>query len=440
MNLSKNQLDKLGERIAMSKNELCQQDIDMLQEYRKTFKDPLANVFSELKEAATKVDSQCIVTYRIKRIDTIIRKLRRYYNHPNGRMSLSSIGDIAGCRCIILRNDNKKIYKIRDLLVKKYGNNIIGSEKHDYIENPKDSGYRSLHLYIKDPISNRKVEIQLRTIEQHNWATLVEIIDLVFNKKIKEGQISKDLQRFLFLFSKKDNLTRREIDEVIKIEKRKNIYKQMCKIFSRNYLNIRKQWISEERKGNYLVIEAAKDLKSTITAFGKYEEAESDYYKKYMQYRESNIVLIHVREPKFEQISKAYSNYILAMHSFFEDYKTFIESQVLEGIKNVSRIKLWRAWNLYREHTILYVKTLTEELSELRKCANNNKISNKHKKEWSNNLSYDIHQWQQSTTKFIKKQSEGVRGDKLSNYIINYQLHSLGKQLSKYIYDKPISK
>ena len=43
-------------------------------------------------------------------------------------------------------------------------------EKKDYIKNPKESGYRSLHLIIEIPIflqnekRRMKVEVQLRTI------------------------------------------------------------------------------------------------------------------------------------------------------------------------------------------------------------------------------------------------------------------------------------
>ena len=50
--------------------------------------------------------------------------------------------------------------------------------RKDYIENPKPSGYRSLHLIIQTPIftENGKkdvfVEVQLRTIAMDFWASL----------------------------------------------------------------------------------------------------------------------------------------------------------------------------------------------------------------------------------------------------------------------------
>jgi len=55
---------------------------------------------------------------------------------------------------------------------------IILIEKKDYISNPKDNGYRSLHLIVSVPIflshekKQMKVEIQLRTIAMDFWASL----------------------------------------------------------------------------------------------------------------------------------------------------------------------------------------------------------------------------------------------------------------------------
>ena len=87
--------------------------------------------------------------------------------------------------------------------------------------------------------SDRKVEIQLRTIEQHNWATLVEIVDLIYGTKIKEGKIdNKDLKYFLYLFSKKNDLLKKEIKDLISIEQKSRIYEKMCNVFSKNFLKI----------------------------------------------------------------------------------------------------------------------------------------------------------------------------------------------------------
>ena len=57
-------------------------------------------------------------------------------------------------------------------------NDIHLIEKKDYIKNPKDSGYRSLHLVISVPVflldgcEEVPVEIQLRTVAMDFWASL----------------------------------------------------------------------------------------------------------------------------------------------------------------------------------------------------------------------------------------------------------------------------
>ena len=143
MDFSKKKIENLGDRISKSSGNLLKDDLEELQEYRKIFKAPLSKVFDVLKELSLRVDRGSIVSYRIKRIDTIIEKLRRFSDSPNGRMSLFKMGDIAGCRCIL--HTEKQVYLLRDLLIKEYGDLISGVDKYDYIKNPKKDGYRSLH-------------------------------------------------------------------------------------------------------------------------------------------------------------------------------------------------------------------------------------------------------------------------------------------------------
>ena len=51
-------------------------------------------------------------------------------------------------------------------------------KRKDYIANPKESGYRSLHLVVEVPIFlsdrtyNMPVEVQIRTIAMDTWASL----------------------------------------------------------------------------------------------------------------------------------------------------------------------------------------------------------------------------------------------------------------------------
>lgn len=430
MDLSREDIKKLGERIAKSTGDISDSDLDMLQEYRRSFKEPLSEIFDTLRKLAIQIDTQSIVTYRIKRINTIIRKLRRFSTNPNGRMSLINIGDIAGCRCILRADNEDRIYKLLKLLIKQYGSSVTGYDSHDYIKNPKQDGYRSLHLYVKDPKSRRKIEIQIRNSKQHNWATLVEIVDLIFKTKIKEGEKNDKLRRFLYLFSKKEDLSRIEKEELVEIEEKYKIHRRMCDIFGNNYIRVRKQWISNERRGYYFVIEAGRNLNSTIEAYVDYDTAENSYYDKYVQNRDSNIVLVYVKKATFEQISKAYSNYMLTMHSFFDDYKIILEEQVLNGLKGEHLFKLWKSLKLYRKNTIMHLDTFHMEMRELEKCTVDASIKKKHKEEWLKNLNNEINKWEKGTLVFVKKQTKEIKEHSLYVLIIRWNFYLLRRHLN----------
>lgn len=111
---------------------------------------------------------------RLKSIEGILKKLRRK-NLPLTLASIEQeIRDVAGIRVICSFKED--IYMLANCLLEQDDITLI--EKKDYIEHPKDSGYRSLHLIIEVPIFLQnekrpmKVEVQLRTIAMDFWASL----------------------------------------------------------------------------------------------------------------------------------------------------------------------------------------------------------------------------------------------------------------------------
>ena len=102
-----------------------------------------------------------------------------------------SIFDIAGIR--IICSFKEDIYKMADLLLQQDDITLI--EKKDYIKNPKESGYRSLHLIVEVPIflenekRAMKVEVQLRTIAMDFWASLEH--KLRYKKDLDEDILEK---------------------------------------------------------------------------------------------------------------------------------------------------------------------------------------------------------------------------------------------------------
>lgn len=111
---------------------------------------------------------------RIKSPESIKEKLTRRGFAVNCENIENQLNDIAGIRVICSFIDD--IYMLADCLLNQDDITLI--ERKDYIKNPKENGYRSLHLVVEVPIFLQnekrlmKVEVQLRTIAMEFWANL----------------------------------------------------------------------------------------------------------------------------------------------------------------------------------------------------------------------------------------------------------------------------
>lgn len=111
---------------------------------------------------------------RLKHLESIQEKMERKGLPFTFQAIENEIFDVAGVRVICSFVDD--VYLLADALLKQDDITLI--EKKDYIKNPKDNGYRSLHLIVSVPIFLERekkvmpVEIQLRTIAMDFWASL----------------------------------------------------------------------------------------------------------------------------------------------------------------------------------------------------------------------------------------------------------------------------
>lgn len=111
---------------------------------------------------------------RVKSMDGIIKKVRKKELPLTLEAIEENINDIAGVRVVCSFPED--IYLLADCLLRQDDIRLI--EKKDYIQKPKESGYRSLHLIVAVPIflqnekREMKVEVQLRTIAMDFWASL----------------------------------------------------------------------------------------------------------------------------------------------------------------------------------------------------------------------------------------------------------------------------
>lgn len=142
---------------------------------------------------------------RIKRPRSIVEKLKRKGCPLTMESIEENLFDVAGIRVVCSFPED--IYTIAELLVNQDDVRLV--EKKDYIKQPKESGYRSLHLLLEIPVflstgkKYRKVEVQLRTIAMDFWASLEH--KLHYKKHIENTEeISKELEVCASMISQMD--------------------------------------------------------------------------------------------------------------------------------------------------------------------------------------------------------------------------------------------
>ncbi|MEO9477262.1 MAG: RelA/SpoT domain-containing protein [Cyclobacteriaceae bacterium] len=315
MDFSKTQIRKLGDRIrseiSTGLDHVAPADIDMLEEYRISYKEYISTIFNKLYKESKGIRHDSITTYRLKRIESIVRKLYRY---PS--MELDRMSDVAGCRCIL--NNEARVYKLRDQIYEIFH----VSKENDYYKNPVASGYKSIHLYITESENDKwPVEIQIRTKNDHNWATLVEIIDQLYDKSLKEGESDPKFDRFFVLMSILKSLSIEQRVELIHLAHELSVFEKLYSVFVQNYLSVRINWlkVKKPKDHHFFVIEVQGD-QPEILSFKSFSDAEMKYFEKFRADSGSNIVLTYLPQSNFDNLEAAYSNYTLTTHTFIDDY------------------------------------------------------------------------------------------------------------------------
>ncbi len=126
------------------------------------------------------------VSGRVKTPKSIIAKLQRMNMNFDEIRNLSDIGGIRiTCKYI------QEVYEIFDLLKSRRDIEIFWIK--DYIENPKPSGYRSLHLitrYNAETIDGQipiNIEFQIRTLSMHLWGSIEHSLKYKYYRNIPEN-------------------------------------------------------------------------------------------------------------------------------------------------------------------------------------------------------------------------------------------------------------
>ncbi len=197
--LTKAQVNKAGRLVRKYLAEKTPWDQDLedalevVYQYRAAHQYPLIKANMGLRSVVRSEGCEVEVSQRLKRFRTILDKLVR---EPT--MQLSTMQDIGGCRAVLasveeIRHVERRLKRNRPPL--RYS---------DYIEAPRASGYRGVHVvvgYSGQDGTERAIEVQLRTRTMHEWAITVERLSGRLDVDLKSGRGPREVLDLLGVVS-----------------------------------------------------------------------------------------------------------------------------------------------------------------------------------------------------------------------------------------------
>ncbi len=157
--------------------------LNQLKEYRRIIKrykigqefinSYINSIISQYEDNKDNGDIQGLPKFRIKSVESTAKKLNEKGLSFNKNNIIENILDIVGCRIVCLSKDD--VYALVDIIRNTPGIQIL--EEKNYIDNPKENGYRSYHIKIVIPVpyygklTYVPAEIQIRTVMMHLWAS-----------------------------------------------------------------------------------------------------------------------------------------------------------------------------------------------------------------------------------------------------------------------------
>lgn len=131
----------------------------LLDEKRTDRQEYIASVITELNRRIQQIGIECTIFGRPKHILSIWKKMGRK------GIPFSEVHDVRAVRILVNHVDD--CYRILGIVHNLWRN--IPHEFDDYVANPKENGYRSLHTAVVGP-EGKVLEVQIRTEEMHEEA------------------------------------------------------------------------------------------------------------------------------------------------------------------------------------------------------------------------------------------------------------------------------
>ena len=198
MTFSKKDVTRAGEALIndslLDDHQLLERTMQILTYWRDSHIQPLNEAHNLLNRFIYRIDKKAFIAKRLKRFESIKKKLKRFDG-----MQLKNMQDIGGIRVVV--ENLKQVNAIFKVLANEhcFYNDGKFIKMDNYILNPKNDGYRCIHIVGKfnnKLNEERKIEFQIRTKLQHSWATTLEIVDIFTGQDLKSNDGLYDYKKF----------------------------------------------------------------------------------------------------------------------------------------------------------------------------------------------------------------------------------------------------
>ncbi len=323
---SKNDIDKAGIVLTGRLDQKITQDqaIEILENFRSIHNHPLIVFRMSLNRKSKNLVGDVLISQRLKRAPSIVNKLKIQKS-----MSLSQMQDVGGLRVVVANLG--ELYKLRNLI--RAGENQMAFKstfvkETDYVESPKESGYRSIHLIYKydknvSPNAQCRIEIQLRTKIHHAWATAVEVIGTYLRQPLKQSFGDAELLELFKGISKVFILVE---NNKFDLDLFKGVSKRITDLKLRDKLKgfsvatqISARDKTQERGKYYLISLNFKDKTLNVRRYSesKLDQANNEYAALERQYlNDKNVEIVLVSVDDMDNLGKLYPNYFLDTQEF----------------------------------------------------------------------------------------------------------------------------
>lgn len=329
MKYSRKRISKAGESLLTSKSESeVEEALKIINEWRTHHIHPLVVLKNNLLRLLIKFQIEPIlVSQRLKRLTSIEYKL-----DLNPRMGLGGMQDIGGYRAVL--KDVRDLRKLKKRLDEQKMSHKL-EKVIDYVEKPKSTGYRSVHyIYIyssrKEICDGLKLELQIRTKLQHNWATAVETSGIITKTSLKSNQGPDEWLDFFkivsSLFALKEKLPVMEEHKDLTVNELMvrcyNYCKELNILTKLKAIRVSANKIeSDNYPGNYYLLNInIKKMVVNIRVFMKkdFEIATKEYLKLEKSINENENAVVLVSASSIKTLKKAYPSYFLDTSEFIQ--------------------------------------------------------------------------------------------------------------------------